>query len=126
MRQTWKPIFWTSWIASSRVATKHRRSAGHIFRRPQAEAKRLDCSDSFAVRPIDSAPNLGEASVIGPICVPAQKIVCAWIIASHILTSRSPSPFVPMLCAVTRAPSSNRNSSSASISGSASAAAAHS
>src|ERR1700674_2290187 len=33
MRQTWKPISWTSWIASSRVATKRRRSAGHTFRR---------------------------------------------------------------------------------------------
>ena len=34
-------------------------------------------------------------------------------------TSRSPSPFGPMLCGVTCAPSSSRNSSSASISGSA-------
>jgi len=68
----------------------------------------------------------GESSVIGPIGLPAQNIVCAWIIASPILTSRSSSPFRPMLCAVTRAPSSSKNSSSASISGSASDAAAHS
>ena len=33
MRRTWKPISWTSWIASSRVATKHRQCVGHIFRR---------------------------------------------------------------------------------------------
>src|SRR2546422_10959954 len=31
MRRTWKPISWTSWIVSSRVATKRRRSAGHIL-----------------------------------------------------------------------------------------------
>src|SRR3954454_15532103 len=36
MRKTWTPISRTSWIASSRVATKHRRSAGHIFRRRMA------------------------------------------------------------------------------------------
>src|SRR5262249_35212941 len=52
--------------------------------------------------------------------------VCALIIASPILTSRSPSPFGPTLCAVTRALRSSRNISSASISGSARAAAAHS
>src|SRR5438477_7518934 len=33
MRQTWKPISWTSWIASCRVATKRRRCAGLTFRR---------------------------------------------------------------------------------------------
>jgi RimJ/RimL family protein N-acetyltransferase len=42
---------------------------------------------------------------------------CAEIIASPMRMKRSPSPSRPMLCAVTRAPSSNRNSSSASISG---------
>ena len=73
-----------------------------------------------------STESHGESSVIGPIGLPAQNMVCAWIIASPILTSRSSSPFRPMLCAVTRAPSSSKNSSSASISGSASEAAAHS
>jgi RimJ/RimL family protein N-acetyltransferase len=42
---------------------------------------------------------------------------CAEIIASPMRMNRSPSPSRPMLCAVTRAPSSSRNSSSASISG---------
>src|SRR5215471_9327114 len=42
---------------------------------------------------------------------------CAAIIASPVLMSRSPSPSRPMLCAVTRAPSSSRDNSSASISG---------
>ena len=42
---------------------------------------------------------------------------CAQIIASPMRMNRSPSPSRPMLCAVTRAPSSSRNSSSASISG---------
>jgi hypothetical protein len=41
--------------------------------------------------------------------------VCALIVASPILTSRSPSPFGLMLCAATRPPSSSRNNSSASI-----------
>src|SRR6202011_5804689 len=35
-RQTWKPISWTSWIASSRVAIKRRQCVGHIFRRRMA------------------------------------------------------------------------------------------
>src|SRR5215472_10162126 len=30
MRKTWKPISWTSWIASSQAATKRRQCAGHI------------------------------------------------------------------------------------------------
>ena len=41
MRQTWKPISWTSWIASSRVATKHRQFAGHIFRRADGSRRPL-------------------------------------------------------------------------------------
>src|ERR1700674_3671026 len=40
MRQTWKPISWTSWIASSRVATKRRQCVGHIFRRRMARVGR--------------------------------------------------------------------------------------
>src|ERR1700680_42166 len=38
MRQTWKPISWTSWIASSRDATKRRQCVGHIFRKRMVRA----------------------------------------------------------------------------------------
>ena len=47
----------------------------------------------------------------------SAHLSCAEIIASPMRMNRSPSPSRPMLCAVTRAPSSSRNSSSASISG---------
>src|ERR1700731_3454514 len=36
MRRTWKPISWTFWIASSRVATKRRQCVGHTFRKRMA------------------------------------------------------------------------------------------
>jgi hypothetical protein len=40
MRKTWKPISWTSWIASSRAATKRRQCGGHIFRKRMVRAGR--------------------------------------------------------------------------------------
>src|SRR6185436_18727003 len=40
MRKNWKPISWTSWIASSRVVTKRHRSAGHISQKRMARVGR--------------------------------------------------------------------------------------
>src|SRR5215471_17173132 len=40
MRETWKPISWTSWTASRRVATKRRQCAGRTFRKRMARVGR--------------------------------------------------------------------------------------
>src|SRR5262249_27641371 len=40
MRETWKPISWTSWTASRRAATKRRQCAGRTFRKRMARVGR--------------------------------------------------------------------------------------
>jgi RimJ/RimL family protein N-acetyltransferase len=108
------------------------RSLGtHMIRilasRAKALGRRYLVGDVFSSNPamIALARKLGFA-VTAPICDArlaritkdlSAHLSCAQIIASPMRMNRSPSPSRPMLCAVTRAPSSSRNSSSASISG---------
>src|ERR1700694_1856218 len=65
MRQTWKPISWTFWIASSRVATKRRQCVGHIFRRRMARVGR-SASPHTPRTALRSNRPLGSAEVVHP------------------------------------------------------------
>src|ERR1019366_8211260 len=72
MRQPWKPISWTSWIASSRVATKHRRSAGHIFRRRMVRVGRS------ASRPSRTRWRSGQSSWCWKRCMSRNFSPCSY------------------------------------------------
>src|SRR5579864_8993529 len=65
MRQTWKPISWTSWIASSRVATERRQCVGHIFRRRMARVGRSAFLRPRRTALLSNQP-LGSAEVVHP------------------------------------------------------------